>query len=134
MFFWWKTPLKKVYFFYRSKKIKLILSGIFGSQFMMKTETVTYCNICSLTDCCDIFQARNIKTGDLAAVKIIKLEPGKWSYYYPIFSITVLLLDFSFLGQSLGIRLGHTKSNNENLLINRLLSYMLWIIFFDEFH
>lgn len=44
---------------------------------MMKTETVTYCNICRLTDCCDVFQARNIKTGDLAAVKIIKLEPGK---------------------------------------------------------
>lgn len=26
---------------------------------------------------CCLFQARNIKTGELAAVKIIKLEPGK---------------------------------------------------------
>ena len=31
----------------------------------------------ALTDCCFAFQARNIKTGELAAVKIIKLEPGK---------------------------------------------------------
>lgn len=33
--------------------------------------------IAALTDCCFAFQARNIKTGELAAVKIIKLEPGE---------------------------------------------------------
>lgn len=31
----------------------------------------------ALTVSCCVFQARNIKTGELAAVKIIKLEPGK---------------------------------------------------------
>lgn len=37
--------------------------------------------------CCFVFQARNIKTGELAAVKIIKLEAGK----------NILILFFSLL-------------------------------------
>uniref|UniRef100_A0A803VQB8 non-specific serine/threonine protein kinase n=1 Tax=Ficedula albicollis TaxID=59894 RepID=A0A803VQB8_FICAL len=26
----------------------------------------------------DVYKARNVNTGELAAIKVIKLEPGKW--------------------------------------------------------
>lgn len=41
----------------------------------MQNQALKVCVLSASWYC--VFQARNIQTGDLAAVKIIKLEPGK---------------------------------------------------------
>ena len=45
---------------------KLVSHGLHGLRLASVTDDGRF-----------VFQARNIKTGELAAVKIIKLEPGK---------------------------------------------------------
>ena len=41
-----------------------------------------------------VFQARNVTTGELAAIKVIKLEPGKILTSHPFF--TSLALNWKF--------------------------------------
>ena len=63
-----------------------------------------------------VFQARNIKTGELAAVKIIKLEPGKCSHppcrWLNRENATSLLV----FQMSIAVRVERASTNNDKLL------------------
>lgn len=50
---------------------------LYSHSSLCKKYGIGKVGIPALTVSCCVFQARNIKTGELAAVKIIKLEPGK---------------------------------------------------------
>lgn len=59
-----------------STHCKIVILFVQPQQFVQKYGIRKVGNPALTVSCC-VFQARNIKTGELAAVKIIKLEPGK---------------------------------------------------------
>lgn len=67
-----------------------------------------------------MFQARNIQTGELAAVKIIKLEPGKNDYLIiSAFHITVGGIAAFWMAVMAGFLLGmETQEKSGKLLDN----------------